>query len=48
MLNCESLTVKGDVLFGSDITVLGEMTVDSGGPGKAAVSDGTTLTPRSD
>ncbi len=48
LINCESLTVKGDVLFGSEITVLGEMTVDSGGPGKAAVSDGTTLTPRSD
>ena len=43
LIDCDSLTVKGDVLFGSDIKVVGDMTVDSGGRGKAAVSDGTTL-----
>ena len=43
LVGCDSLTVKGDVLFGSKITVLGDMTVDSGGVGKAAVSDGTML-----
>jgi UTP--glucose-1-phosphate uridylyltransferase len=43
LVGCSSLTVKGDVLFGSKITILGDMTVDSGGVGKAAVSDGTLL-----
>ena len=43
LVGCDSLTVKGDVLFGSNIKVLGDLTVDSGGVGKAAVSDGTLL-----
>ncbi|CAB4861855.1 MAG: UTP--glucose-1-phosphate uridylyltransferase [Actinobacteria bacterium] len=43
LINCESLKVEGDVLFGHGVVVEGVMTVDSGGVGKAAVSDGTTL-----
>jgi len=48
LVGCDSLTVKGDILFGSNVKVLGDMTVDAGGDGKAAVSDGTKLTTRSE
>jgi UTP--glucose-1-phosphate uridylyltransferase len=43
LINCDSLKVEGDVLFGHGVVVKGAMTVNSGGVGKAAVSDGTTL-----
>ncbi len=43
LLNCESLTVEGDVQFGRKISVHGNARVQNPGPERIVIADGTTL-----
>jgi len=43
LVDCERLTVRGDVAFGSDVVVRGSVTVEHEGAGQRLVTDGTVL-----
>ena len=43
LVACERLTVHGDVRFGADVVVRGEVTVEHDGDGRLEIEDGTVL-----
>jgi UTP--glucose-1-phosphate uridylyltransferase len=43
LLNCESLTVKGDFRFGRNVTVTGNVTLNADGPGQKLIPDNSVL-----
>jgi len=43
LLGCESLRVSGDVGFGRDVVVRGDVVVEHAGPGQRLVEDGSVL-----
>jgi hypothetical protein len=43
-VECERLTVRGDVKFGRDVVVRGTVEVEQRGPDQMHVDDGTVLT----
>ncbi len=43
LLECERLTVRGDVRFGGGVVVRGAVTIDHEGPGQLVIPDGTPL-----
>jgi UTP--glucose-1-phosphate uridylyltransferase len=43
LVDCERLTVKGDVEFGADVVVRGAVTVEHDGDGQLRIDDGTVL-----
>jgi len=43
LVECERLTVEGDVLFGADVVVRGAVTVEHDGDGQLRIEDGTVL-----
>jgi UTP--glucose-1-phosphate uridylyltransferase len=45
LVECERLTVKGDVLFGADVTVRGAVTVEQEGEDQLKIEDGAVLSP---
>ncbi len=42
-MECESLTVRGDVAFGAGVVVRGEVTVEHDGEGQLRIDDGAAL-----
>jgi UTP--glucose-1-phosphate uridylyltransferase len=44
LIDCESLTVKGDVKFGADVVVRGSVEVSNDGPDQLSIDDGALLT----
>ncbi|MEY2515852.1 MAG: UTP--glucose-phosphate uridylyltransferase [bacterium] len=43
LVACERLTVRGDVAFGADVVVRGEVEVEHAGEGQRRIADGTVL-----
>src|SRR3954451_13234632 len=43
LVDCERLTVRGDVLFGADVVVRGAVAVEHVGDGRLHIEDGTVL-----
>jgi UTP--glucose-1-phosphate uridylyltransferase len=43
LVECERLTVEGDVLFGADVSVRGSVTVEQRGDDQLRIDDGATL-----
>jgi len=43
LVDCERLTVSGDVAFGAGVVVRGTVTVEHAGPGRLAIAPGTVL-----
>jgi UTP--glucose-1-phosphate uridylyltransferase len=43
LVECERLTVEGDVLFGADVRVRGSATVEQRGDDQLRIDDGATL-----
>ncbi|MBA3746256.1 MAG: UTP--glucose-1-phosphate uridylyltransferase [Solirubrobacterales bacterium] len=43
LVGAQRLTVRGDVAFGADVVVRGEVTVEHGGDGQRRIDDGTVL-----
>jgi UTP--glucose-1-phosphate uridylyltransferase len=43
LVECDRLTVAGDVLFGAGVVVRGSVRVESGGDGQLRIEDGTVL-----
>ncbi len=43
LVDCERLTVRGDVVFGAGVRVRGSVTVEADGPGPRLIADGTRL-----
>jgi UTP--glucose-1-phosphate uridylyltransferase len=45
LVECERLTVRGDVAFGSGVVVRGEVQIEHAGEGQRRIEDGTVLSP---
>jgi UTP--glucose-1-phosphate uridylyltransferase len=45
LVECERLTVRGDVAFGSGVVVRGEVAIEHAGEGQRRIEDGTVLSP---
>ena len=43
LVECERLTVRGDVAFGADVVVRGSVEVEHDGDGQRLIEDGTVL-----
>ncbi|MEY2441277.1 MAG: UTP--glucose-phosphate uridylyltransferase [bacterium] len=43
LVDCESLTVRGDVAFGADVVVRGAVEIEHGGEDQLRIEDGATL-----
>jgi UTP--glucose-1-phosphate uridylyltransferase len=45
LVECERLTVRGDVAFGSGVVVRGDVAIEHAGEGQRRIEDGTVLSP---
>jgi len=43
LVACERLTVRGDVGFGRDVVIRGDVTIEHPGDGRLLIEDGTVL-----